>query len=285
MKVPGWFHEVVEGGHGLAIQKDEVLLDKQTEFQHIEIFENRGFGRVMVLDGCMMLTERDEFTYHEMLVHPGLLAHPEPRRVLVIGGGDGGTLREILKHPEVEEAVLCEIDGEVIEASRKYLPFTAVGLDDPRATIHVGDGIQYLKDNRESFDLVIIDSTDPVGFAEGLFKADFYRDAKDALREGGFMIQQTESPFFDAKVFQGIFSELRKVFGKVWCYGAAIPMYPSGYWTFGIASASEDNDPWINFESERAEELPDLKYYTQNLQYSAFDLPLFAKKLIAGKRK
>ena len=280
MNDPKWFHELIDGDYGQAIRRDRILLDKETKYQHIEIFENKALGRVMILDGCMMLTERDEFTYHEMLVHPCLLAHPEPRRVLVIGGGDGGTLREILKHPEVDEAILCEIDQEVIDASRKYLPFTAVGLDHPKATLHVGDGIEYLKENRESFDIVIVDSTDPVGFAADLFKAEFYRDVKAALREGGYLVQQTESPFFDRDVFKNIFTELSHVFEKTWCYGAAIPMYPSGFWTFGIAS--DYNDPWMNFDSERMENLDDLQYYTKNHQYSAFDLPGFAQKLIKG---
>ena len=273
-----WFQEKNQNSYGVTIRIDRVLLDQQSKYQHIEIFENKALGRVMVLDGCIMLTERDEYAYHEMLVHPCLLAHPEPSRVLVIGGGDGGTLREILKHPEVEEAVLCEIDQEVIDVSRELLPFTAVGLDHPKATVHVGDGIQYLKANEESFDVIIVDSTDPVGFAEGLFKAEFYRDVKAALREGGFLVQQTESPFFDPMVFKNIFQELNRVFEKTRCYGAAIPMYPSGYWTFGIAS--NDSDPWENFDSDRLEELGELKYYTLNHQYSAFDLPGFAKSLI-----
>lgn len=277
-----WFHELKEGGYGLTIRKDRVLLDKKSDYQHIEIFDNEGLGRVLILDGCVMLTERDEFTYHEMLVHPTLLAHPDPRRVLIIGGGDGGTLRETLKHPEVEEAILCEIDQEVIDAAREFLPFTAVGLDHPRATIHVGDGIRFIRDNADSFDVIIVDSTDPVGFAEGLFQTPFYRDAKRALREGGFFVQQTESPLCDPELYRDIYKELGRVFGKFWSYGASIPMYPSGYWTFGIAS--DEADPWLNYKQKRADDLKDLSYYTTQHQHSAFDLPRLAKALLQDAR-
>jgi len=278
MSDPQWFSELRKGGFGLTIRKDKVLVDKQTKYQHMEIFENEGLGRVFILDGCVMLTEQDEYSYHEMLVHPALLAHPNPEKVLIIGGGDGGTLRETLKHPEVQEAILCEIDQDVIDASREFLPFTAVGLDHPKAKIFVGDGIQFLKDHEDSFDVIIVDSTDPVGFAEGLFGESFYRDVKASLREDGIFVQQTESPLFDKNVYHNIYKELGKVFKKHWSYGAVIPMYPSGYWTFGMAS--NDIDPWLHYEQERADSLEDLNYYTSQLQYSAFDMPNFAKMLL-----
>jgi spermidine synthase len=210
-----------------------------------------------------------------MIVHPALLAHPEPADVLVIGGGDGGCLREILKHKEVVNAVLCEIDPGVIEYSRKFLPFTSCGFDSPLVTIHIGDGMQYVLDNPGAFDVIIVDSTDPVGIAEGLFQNPFYRGCLNALKPGGIFVQQAESPFFDFDTWVDIFSEVGQTFSRVYAYGAAVPMYLGGYWTF--AFASESRDPWSDFSIERASALPDLRFYSSQLQRSSFHLPAFAE--------
>lgn len=274
------YSELVDNQYGLTLRVKRVLLDEMTPYQRLEIFENEALGRVMTLDGCMMLTDAHEFTYHELLVHPALLAHPEPKRVLVIGGGDGGTLREVVKHPSVEEAVLCEIDQAVIDASRLYFPETAKGLDHPKSTLYVGDGIEYIRKYKNSFDVVIVDSTDPVGFAEGLFRQPFYADVKGALRGQGIFVQQSESPFFVPEPWKKISSELRASFKNVNIYGGAIPMYPSGYWTFAISS--DELDPWTHFDPKRAAALPDLKYYTPEHQRAAFVLPAFARKLLEG---
>jgi spermidine synthase len=269
-----WFTEYVDEGHGMTFRNDKTLIKKVTKYQKLEIFENKTLGRIMLLDDVMMLTQRDEYIYHEMLVHPGLLAHPNPERVLVIGGGDGGTLREVVKHPMVKEAILCEIDEEVVNYSREFLPFTAVGLDHPKSTLFVGDGIKFIQDHKGEFDVVIVDSTDPVGFAEGLFRAPFYRDVKAALKPDGILTQQTESPLFDREAWKQIYVELDQVFNNVACYAASIPMYPSGFWTFTFSS--DVHDPWAKFSSKRAEALGELGYYTPKLQRSAFDLPRFA---------
>ena len=273
-----FFYEIDRGGWGQLIRKARVLVDKETAYQKVLIFDNPSLGRVLALDGAVMLTERDEFTYHELLVHPALLAHPSPRRVLVIGGGDGGTLREIVKHPEVEVAILCEIDKEVIDLSREFLPFTASGLDHPKSKVHVGDGIAYIKNHKNSFDVILIDSTDPVGFAEGLFKSDFYEDVKQALRPEGIMVQQTESPFYIFDVWVDIFRNLKRVFPTVHCYAGSVPLYPSGAWTFGFASV--ESDPWTHFRAARIQRLRKLKYYTDKTQQSAFVLPAFAQQAL-----
>lgn len=275
-----WFTELQDGSFGFTIRRDRVVVREQTPYQKLEIFENRTLGRVLVLDGAVMLTERDEYIYHEMLVHPGLLAHPAPSRVLVVGGGDGGTLREVVKHPEVEEAILCEIDEAVVDQSRRHLPATAVGLDHPKTRIHIGDGLAFIRDNRGEFDVVIVDSTDPVGMAEGLFRAPFYRDVKASLKPGGLLVQQAESPFFQFEPWKRIFSELDVVFRQVHCYGAAIPMYPSGYWTF--AFASDDLTPTARFDPARAGRLDGLRYYSAGLQTAAFQLPQFAAEAVSG---
>ncbi len=274
-----WFTELIDGSYGMTIRVDREIYRGRSDYQTIEIFENDALGRVMVLDGAVMLIEAHEFAYHEMLVHPPLLAHPNPRRVLIIGGGDGGTLREAVKHAGVEEAVLCEIDEAVIATSREFLPFTAQGLDSPKATLHVGDGIAYIRENEGAFDVVIVDSTDPVGFAEGLFRTPFYEDCKRALRPGGVFVQQTESPFYQFDAWTRIFKELNASFGRVDAYAAGIPMYPSGFWTFGMAS--EGLDPLAHFDPRRTEALGELRYYHPELQTRAFALPAFAERALA----
>jgi len=278
MPPPTWFTELEQGCHGLTIREDRVLVDTHTSFQRLKIFENAALGRVMLLDDVVMLTERDEFAYHEMLVHPGLLAHPRPARVLIVGGGDGGTLREVVKHPEVERATLCEIDGEVIDYSREFLPFTATAFDNPVSRVVVGDGLEFMRAHESGFDVVIVDSTDPVGMAEGLFRSPFFRDVRRALRPGGIMVQQTESPFFEIEPWMDIFSQLTSVFSSVRCYGAAVPMYPSGYWTF--AFAADSTTPWEHFDEERAARLPSLRYYEPDLQQAAFALPRFVREMV-----
>jgi len=266
-----WYVEALDGECGLTIRIERMLYESQSPFQKIEIFENKTLGRVMALDGAIMLTERDEHCYHDMLVHPAMLASPHPKRVLVIGGGDGGTLREVLKHPEVEEAVLCEIDGEVIEASRQFLPTLAVNFDHPKAKLHVGDGVAYIRENQNAFDVILIDSGDPVGFAEGLFREPFYRDVKAALKKPGIIAQQTETPYLAMMNWGRTFGELRKVFSEVHVYAGNVPMYPGGYWTY--AFASPDLDPWECFDPERVKKLGELKYYRAGLQQAAFVLP------------
>jgi spermidine synthase len=270
-----WFKELDGSGFGLRIRVDEELLSVHSGIQKITVFKNADLGRVLLLDDVVMLTEKDEFTYHEMIVHPALLAHPNPARVLIIGGGDGGTLREVVKHNEVREAVLCEIDPQVIEYSKKFLPFTACGFDSHKVKMNVGDGVQYMRENPGAFDVIIVDSTDPIGISEGLFRAPFYRDCRCALDAGGIFVQQAESPFFDFDNWIRIFTELRAAFSGVFAYGAAVPMYLSGYWTF--AFASETLTPWRKFSERRVSALPGLRYYTAKMQHSAFHLPYFAQ--------
>lgn len=277
MRDAQWFTEYHSQGYGLTIRMDKVLVDTESEYQKILIFENKDFGKVFVLDGAVMLTERDEFTYHEMVVHPALMAHPNPEKVLIIGGGDGGTLREVVKHPEVGEATLCEIDQDVIDYSKEFLPFTASGLTHPKSSVYVGDGIEYIRNHQNCYDVVIVDSTDPVGFAEGLFRAPFYTDVKNSLRKGGIFVQQTESPFYNKDVWEKIYQELNQVFNNIYPYHSSIPMYPSGHWTFGMAF--EKGNPWENFNPERIKHLGQLNYYSEEHQKSAFNLPQFADEI------
>jgi len=270
-----WFKELQNNSYGPVIKIDREILSVDTGIQKLTVFENADLGRVLLLDDVIMLTEKDEFTYHEMIVHPALLAHPNPEDVLVIGGGDGGCVREIVKHKEVLHAVLCEIDPAVIEYSKRFLPFTACGFDSLKVDVQIGDGMQYVADHPGSFDVVIVDSTDPVGIAEGLFQSPFYGGCLNALKPGGIFVQQAESPFFDFNKWSGIFNEVTMTFSKVFAYGAAVPMYLSGYWTFVFASNLRD--PWTDFSKNRADALPGLRYYSSKLQQSSFHLPAFAE--------
>ncbi len=271
MSEPRWYSELNENAYGMTIRVDREIAHETSPYQTCEIFDNAYLGRVMTLDGFVMLTERHEFTYHEMLVHPALFAHPDPKQVLVIGGGDGGTLREVTRHPGVQRAVLCEIDEMVIRLSKEHLPFTAVGFEHPRAEVFVGDGIGYIKEHPAAFDVIIVDSTDPIGFAEGLFREPFYRNVKTALKPGGIFVQQTESIFYQESTWRRPFTELRQVFGEVHAYASAVPMYPSGFWSFGFAS--DDRDPWRAFDLDRANRMEGLRYYHPDLQRGAFMLP------------
>jgi spermidine synthase len=273
-----WFKEPDNSSYGPVIRIDREIFSIDTGIQKLTVLENAELGRVLLLDDVVMLTEKDEFTYHEMIVHPALLAHPNPVNVLVIGGGDGGCLREIIKHKEVLNAVLCEIDPAVVEYSKKFLPFTACGFDSSRVKVHIGDGIQYVRDNPGAFDIIIVDSTDPIGIAEGLFQSPFYHGCLGALKPGGIFVQQAESPFFDFDKWLAVFTELSPAFSIVLAYGAAVPMYLSGYWTFVFASNSRD--PWADFSIARASALPDLRYYSAKLQQSSFHLPVFAEQAL-----
>ena len=196
----GYYHEITPNGFGIAIKAGKILFSKQSDFQKVEVFETDStLGRVLTLDDLMMTTEGDEYHYHEMIVHIPMMQHKNPETVLVIGGGDGGTVREVLKHKTVKKVVLCEIDGMVIDACKEFLPTISCGLDDPKVEIKVEDAIEFIKDKKNEYDIVLIDSTDPMGPGEGLFTDEFYTNVKNSLKEGGIMVAQSESPFANKK--------------------------------------------------------------------------------------
>ncbi len=268
---------------GITFGIEDVLYSRRSPFQHIQVFETDAFGKLLALDGLVMLTERDEFVYHEMITHPALCLHRHPRNVLVIGGGDGGTIREVLRYDEIKHVDLVEIDGQVLEVARKYFPAVASSLDDRRLIVHVRDGVEYVRQAKpEIYDVVIVDSTDPVGFAEGLFGEDFYKHCARVLREGGILVTQTESPFDD--LYSGSIEKARRIlgrlFGQTHVYLAHIPTYPMGTWSFTIATQDlhpiDDLDPGrINKRTEPFAE--DLRYYNARVHLGAFALPNFAK--------
>jgi len=277
-----WYTEKYDNKAGLALKVGKTLFHDVSEFQKIDVIETEAFGRALLLDGLMMTTEKDEFIYHEMITHVPLLSHPNPENILVIGGGDGGAVREILKHPCVKEVVLCEIDGKVIETSKKYLPSISIALDNPKVKILVRDGIEYISGQKEAFDIIIIDSTDPMGPGEGLFTEEFYTNVRLALKQGGIMAAQSESPIYNQREIKLIYSLLNKVFPKVHAYTAPIPTYPGGYWSWAFCYETINNFDSIGerriLEIEKA-----TKYYNKEIHRACFALPNFVKAMVYAK--
>lgn len=276
------------GGHsGLTFGVQRVLMDDQSDFQRVQVFETDHFGKLMLLDGLVMLTERDEFVYHEMLSHPALCLLPEPKRVLVIGGGDGGTVRELLRHPSLESVDLVEIDAMVVEASKNFFPHVASAFSHPKLNLRIEDGIAFVKNAADAtYDVVLVDSTDPVGFAEGLFGEDFYRDCVRILKPNGILASQSESPFDPA--FRDDIRKAQQFLGSLFphvaTYLASIPTYPMGTWSFTMAS--KELHPVRDFDAARAAErlapfAADLQYYHADLHRALFTLPAFVQRMLA----
>lgn len=276
----GYYHEITPSGFGIAIKAGKVLFSEQSDFQKVEVFETESsLGRVLTLDDLMMTTEGDEYHYHEMIAHIPMMQHKSPKSVLVIGGGDGGTVREVLKHKTVERVVLCEIDGMVIDACKKYLPTISCELDNPKVEILVQDAIEYIKDKKNEFDIVLIDSTDPMGPGEGLFTDEFYTNVKNSLKEGGIMVAQSESPFAQSESVRKMYVQLKKVFPICSTYTSNIPTYPGGYWAW--AFCSESVKPLSYFAEERYEDIvKTCKIYNRDYHNARFALPNYLKELL-----
>lgn len=269
-----WFSELHTEYVKLSIKVDRQLYSGQSRFQRIDVFESAEFGRFLTLDGYMMLTEKDEFIYHEMIVHAPLAVRPEIRDVLVIGAGDGGVARELARYSDLRRVDVVEIDSEVVEVCRKYLPKTACGFDDPRVHLHFQDGLKFVRSCREEYDLIIVDSTDPFGPGEGLFTKEFYGNCYKALRENGIMVNQHESPFYepDAIAMQRAHKRIRECFPVSRVYQAHIPTYPSGHWLFGFASKGPH--PVENLREDEWNALGlKTEYYNTKLHRGAFALP------------
>ncbi len=277
-----WFTEVFgqEGtSFGLAVR--EKLLEVQSEFQLIEVYDTLTFGKLMVIDGCVMLTERDHFLYHEMMTHPALFTHPSPRRVAIIGGGDCGALQEVLKHPCIESVHQIDIDEQVTRASERFFPQLCAQNGDPRAHILFADGIAWIKQRQtDSLDLIIVDSTDPVGPAEGLFAVDFYRDCARALSDQGILVQQTESPLLHADtIIAKAHADMQQAgFHQVKTLPFPQPVYPSGWWSCTMASKSVNLS---QFRLEAAASKPfETEYYNAEIHKGALAQPEFLKRAL-----
>ena len=276
----GYYHEITPSGFGIAIKAGKLLYSKQSEFQKVEVFETESsLGKVLTLDDLMMTTEGDEFHYHEMISHVPMMHHKDPKTVLVIGGGDGGTVREVLKHDTVEKVVLCEIDGLVIEACKKHLPTIACELDNPKCEILVEDAIEYIKGKENMFDIVLIDSTDPMGPGEGLFTEEFYTNVKRSLKKGGIVAAQSESPFVNKEEIKKMYTLLKKVFPICSTFTSNIPTYPGGYWAW--AFCSEEVEPHSYYDERRGSEISKkCKIYNKEYHEARFALPNYLKELL-----
>ncbi|WP_114779549.1 polyamine aminopropyltransferase [Botryobacter ruber] len=280
-----WFTERDENIALSLKHSGNQLYKKDSPYQRVEVYETLAYGNMLTLDGMVMCTQKDEYVYHEMITHVPMFSHPQAKRALVIGGGDGGTVRELLRHEQLEEVTLVEIDELVIEACKLYLPETAVAFDNPRLNLLVADGIDYIKKCADGqYDLIIVDSADPVGPGEGLFSADFYKEVHRCLTPDGVMITQSESPRFNSSVFVKIYETYRQIFGtdKVHCYLAAIPTYPTGTWSFSYSSKGDSHPLRFNVEAAAAfSRSQSLKYYNEDIHMAAFALPNFVKELLS----
>ena len=281
-----WYEEEPYLGSRLQLRVDKLLHEDRTEHQHLIVFENEAFGRVLALDGIVQTTERDEFIYHEMFVHVPVLAHGAVRRVLIIGGGDGGSLEETLKHRSTEQVTMVELDPDVIALSRRFLP--SIGgdaFDDPRTDLMIGDGLAFVARQEHRFDLIIVDSTDPVGPGRVLFTEDFYRDCKACLEPGGILVTQNSIPFLQPEVIGEPIAALGRLFADATCYLAAVPSYFGGDMAFGWAS----NDPALRQvpldELRRRFEAAGIAtaYYSPEVHQAAFALPPHIADGLGGK--
>jgi len=274
-----WFKETTENATGVLYRLKKKLHESQSIYQKVEMFETAEFGNLLVLDGFIMLTEAHEFIYHDMLVHIPLLSHPNPRRVLIVGGGDGGTAREVLKHSTVDSVDMVEIDQEVIDVSKKYLPDVACKLDDPKLNLSVQDAVEFVKHKSELYDIVLVDSTDPIGPGEGLFNRSFYENVKRILKPEGILSVQSESPFLLSRQIPQIVNKLRAVFPLAKLYWAPMPCYPYGTWSFTYCSKS-GIAPDIRRPDEAAEIEKQSRYYNREIHNAAFVLPNFIRTLV-----
>lgn len=285
-----WIEETLYDNWGQRFRVKQELARTTSPFQDIVVFESESHGRVLLLDGVVQITEGDEFVYQEMLTHVPLFTHAAPRNVLIIGAGDGGVLRRVLEHPGVEKAVMVEIDGAVIELSKKYLPNIAGDAwNDPRAEVIVGDGIDYVTRAADaSFDAIIVDSTDPIGVGEVLFTDSFYEHCARVLTAEGLIVNQCGVPFMQADELHETSLRRAKFFPHVSAYVAAVPTYVGGFMTLGIASKGKNpagqDVAAVRARAESAGILGKTQYWTPEIHVGAFNLPPYiAKHLPADK--
>lgn len=267
-----WYDEIYMQKTRFGIWTDRKLVERRSDFQKIEVIETEQFGRVLAIDEIFMTSEKDEHLYHEMLVHPAMTTAPRIERVLIIGGGDGGTAREVLSYPEVKEVVLVEIDEAVVEVSKAYLPTIGTAWDDSRLKILIDDGVEYAKTALVApFDLIFLDGTDPVGPAKGLFTAAFYRGCERLLAPDGVFALQSESPILMRDVFLELGQTLGSVFPKVYPYFGPVPIYASGTWSWTYATRTADPKAICAERVQRTEGRT--KYYNRDIHRAAFTLP------------
>jgi spermidine synthase len=269
-------------GQAMTLKVNQILHHEKSEFQDVLVFESSDYGTVLVLDNVIQCTERDEFSYQEMITHLAMNSHPNPKKVLVIGGGDGGVLREVVKHHTVEEAILCDIDEAVIRVSKKYLPSMSIGFQHPAVKVHIGDGFKFLEDRKNEFDVIITDSSDPEGPAESLFQKPYFELLNGALREGGVITTQgSENQWLHIALISKLKKSCQEVFPVVEYAYTTIPTYPSGQIGFMICCKDPDRnvkEPLRSWSPEEEERL--CRYYNKEIHRASFVLPNFARKAL-----
>lgn len=276
-----WYTEQHTDNVRFSIKVDKQLYSGQSKFQRIDIFDSKDFGKFLTIDGLVMLTEKDEFIYHDMIVHVPMATNPDIKKVLVIGAGDGGTVRELTRYKTIESIDMVEIDKLVVDVCREYLPQTACKLDEPRVHLHFEDGLEFVRTKQDEYDLIIVDSTDPIGPGEGLFTKEFYGNCFKALKEDGVLVNQHESPYYSeyARLMKRAHKRIEEFFPICRVYQAHIPTYPSGHWLFGFASKKYDpildlnEDAWNNLGLKT-------KYYNTQLHKGCFAIPNYVKELL-----
>ncbi len=272
-----WLNEKHTEGYSVNWKFSETLYTDTTDYQHLAVINTAEFGRALVLDGIIQTTEKDEFIYHEMIVHPVLMTHPNPQKILVIGGGDGGTIREAVRYRSVRQADLVEIDEKVIWASRNYLPQISCALSDQRVRILIEDGLEFVKHKKNCYDVIIVDSSDPVGPAIGLFGREFYQDVFNALTDDGILVAQTESPLFNRDLLASVNKIIGEIFPIARTYLTAVATYIGGFWSFTLGS--KKNDPLeVSPDFSKLNDT-NLKYYNKDIHKACFTLPNFVKEM------
>ena len=276
-----WIEEFYKDFMATKFRCKNILFSKQSPYQYIEVIEVAGMGRMLIHDGIVMLSERDEFVYHEMLAHVPFYTHPKAKKVLIIGGGDGGTAREVLKHENVTECHLVEIDKMVVDVAKRFFPNLATCFQDPRLKLHFQDGMQFVKETKERFDIVLVDSTDPLGPAKVLYSSEFYAQVKSVLSPDGVMVLQSQNAFLDLEVQKMILQTLKKSFPITCLYNYGNVSYSIGLWSFALASLK--HHPVKDFSKARVakKEMP-LSYYTPDIHKASFAQAQFVKNYLAG---
>lgn len=276
-----WYSELHTENVKFSIKIEKQVHSSQSEYQRIDVFDSVEYGRFLTLDGYLMLTEKDDFIYHEMLVHIPMAVNMDIKKVLVIGAGNGGVARELSDFKTIEKIDVVEIDEQLVEVAKEFFPYEAAGFDDPRCTLYVQDALKFMRHSKIKYDLIIVDSSDPYGPGEVLFTKEFYGHCYNILEDNGILVNQHESPFYenDANILKRIHKRISKTFEVSQIYEAHIPSFPAGHWTFGFASKGLDAVKDIQADAWNALDL-DTEYYNTDLHCGAFALPNYVKELL-----
>lgn len=276
-----WFEEIDPSNSvGMKFKVTEKLFEKQSPFQKVEVFQTEGHGRLLAHDGMVMTTDKDEFIYHDMITHVPLFTHPNPQSVLIIGGGDGGTAREVLRHANVKSCTMVEIDPVVIEAAKEFLPQTSCEFENAKLNLKIADGVEFIQTTQEKFDVILVDSSDPVGPAAPLFNEEVYKNIHRILTDDGIVVSQCESPYYHHEMQGVLLKILQSQFQRVHIYNYNNLSYPGGQWSFSFAS--KGLCPLRDFQEQRFNDSAmDFQYYNEEIHRGAFALPNFMKKRLS----